>query len=86
LPRRLQHGGATGAHRHVSRLSNDGKVVGKFYTRKQSTSRLRYYLRAAGVAQAAKYCLSGFRPGGHTDVLLATDGDHGVANGLGRWD
>jgi hypothetical protein len=68
------------------RLDNDGRPVGRYYTAKQVVGRLRFYLRLAGVPMADKYGLSGFRPGGHTDMLIDTGGDHEVSDGIGRWD
>jgi hypothetical protein len=68
------------------RISDDGLVTGPYYTNRAITRRMRKEMLSAGVPNANKYCLSGFRPGGHTDLLIATRGDHGVADGVARWD
>jgi hypothetical protein len=68
------------------RLSDSGRVTGQFYTAKDIIARMRQHMEDAGVAEAGTYSLSGFRPGGHTDMLVATDGDHSVSDGIARWD
>jgi hypothetical protein len=68
------------------RLTDGGAWTGAYDTNDHITRRMRGYMRDAGIVGANSYCLSGFRPGGHTDMLVATDGDHGVADALARWD
>jgi hypothetical protein len=68
------------------RLSDAGRVAGQFYTAKDIIARMRQHMEDADVPEAGSYSLSGFQPGGHTDMLVATDGDHSVSDGIARWD
>jgi hypothetical protein len=67
-------------------LDDDGRFKGPFMTAETINRRIKECFAAAGVPDAAGYSMSGFRPGGHTDMLVATAGDHQVADGVGRWD
>lgn len=68
------------------RLSHTGDVVAPYYTAETLRNRLRYHLKLAGVANPDSYGLAGFRPGGHTSMLINTGGNHQVSDSVARWD
>jgi hypothetical protein len=68
------------------RLTDGGAWKGAYDTNDHTTRSMRGYMRDAGIAGADSYCLSGFRPGGHTNMLVATDGNQAVADARAAWD